>query len=327
VKSVVVAGHMCLDLLPRITSMPSLEPGRLSHVGAMTVQPGGCVANVGGILAALGAPVRLYADLGSDALAATLVSLLLARGADVSGFRVTESSTSYSIVVQADGHDRTFWHHVGANASFDGETVDLGEAALLHLGYPSILPAMIRDGGEPLRALFGRARAMGVTTSLDLAVIGAPGAASRAWWGSFLASTLPWVDVLTPSKDDLTSATGRTIDADPRSAVDAASWLIGLGAAVVVVSAGSAGMALATGSAERLAAGGETVSRLGAGWFEQRIWLPVQPVPKPATTTGAGDAASAGFLHGLMAGSNPHEALRLAADTAMRQIVGSVPRA
>ncbi len=321
-SSIVVAGHVCLDLLPAMDSVPSVEPGTLSTVGPIALRPGGCVANTGSMLAALGDGVRLYADVGSDALAGLLMSLLASSGADVSGFRGTPASTSYSIVLQPDGRDRTFWHHVGANALFDGASVDLRGAELLHVGYPSILPAMLANGGEPLRALFRRARASGVTTSLDLAVIAEPTPDSQAFWRALFAATLPMVDVLTPSVDDLGSATGRAILGGPESIAGEARALVQLGVSIAVVSAGARGMALATGSADRFADGGAVLSRLGREWFDRDIWLAARPVDRPSTTTGAGDAATAGFLSGLVRGLGPGEALDLAARTAVRRILG-----
>lgn len=320
--TVVVAGHVCVDLVPALRRLPSLDAGSLTEVGPLAIRAGGCVANAGGALAALGTPVRLVADVGEGPLASLLVSLLARSGADVAGLRATRSSTSYSIVVESTGHDRTFWHHVGANGEFDGAGVDLEGAHLLHLGYPSILPAMLTDHAAPVRTLFGRARAAGVTTSLDLAVISEPDDVSRAWWTEALAATLPLVDVFTPSVDDLVSAIGRAIPAHPDSIVAEARRLVGMGAAVAVVSAGAGGIALASGSASRFADGGLALAVLGEEWFDRTLWVPADVLGAPSSTTGAGDAATAGLLHGLMAGYEPGAALRLAVDAATRRIEG-----
>ncbi len=74
---------------------------------------------------------------------------------------VRGSATSYSVVVQPPGADRVFWHHTGANATYDGAGLDVSGLDLLHLGYPALLPALLTDGGAPLAALLGRARAAG----------------------------------------------------------------------------------------------------------------------------------------------------------------------
>src|SRR5204862_2738900 len=112
-------------------------------------------------------PVQVAGAAGDDELGATLVRLLTARGLGTGQLRLRPGrSTSYSLVLEPPGVDRSFWHHVGANAEFDGTGVDLSGVDLLHVGYPSLLPAMAADGGAPLAALFMRARAAGVTTSL-----------------------------------------------------------------------------------------------------------------------------------------------------------------
>ena len=69
-------------------------------------------------------------DAGDDELGALLVALLRARGRETGQIRLlAERSTSYSLVFEPGGQDRSFWHHVGANAEFDGSAVDLSARA------------------------------------------------------------------------------------------------------------------------------------------------------------------------------------------------------
>lgn len=56
--SVVIAGHVCVDFIPELPEASAVRPGELLEIGPLTVQAGGCVANTGGDLAALGADVR-----------------------------------------------------------------------------------------------------------------------------------------------------------------------------------------------------------------------------------------------------------------------------
>ena len=92
------------------------------------------------MLVELGVDVRAQADVGDDPLADVLIALLRARGIDGDGLRRVAGSTSYSLVLQSPGRDRTFWHHVGANAGFDGRDVRFDGERVLHLGYPPLLP-------------------------------------------------------------------------------------------------------------------------------------------------------------------------------------------
>jgi sugar/nucleoside kinase (ribokinase family) len=313
-----VAGHVCVDLAPRLATLPRSAPGALEEVGPLAVSAGGCVSNTGSALAALGTSVQVVADAGDDPLGRVLVELLAARGVGTDRVRLLPGrSTSYTIVVQPDGHDRSFWHHVGANAGFDGAAVDLAGADLLHVGYPSLLPALVADGGAGLHALLARARAAGLTTSLDLAVLD-PTAAARDDWPALLRRVLPLVDVLTPSVDDVRSALGPAGGDDPR---DQARRLVDLGAAVVMVTAGSAGARLCTSGPDRLGAGGDLLAARAAGWGDVELGAPAPQVPV-RTTLGTGDAASAGLLHGLLDGRGPAESLELAMATAGRVLSG-----
>lgn len=50
-----VAGHICADLRPKLTGGERIIPGAIAEVGPLDIRPGGCVANTGINLAALGA--------------------------------------------------------------------------------------------------------------------------------------------------------------------------------------------------------------------------------------------------------------------------------
>src|SRR4051812_6346564 len=306
-RSVVVAGHVCLDFIPEIPAGASTRPGELLEVGPLGVHAGGCVANTGANLAALGWDVEVVADAGDDDLGALLVALLRARGTRTDQIRLRAgASTSYSLVFEGAGQDRSFWHHVGANAGFDGSAVDLAGARLLHVGYPSLLPALIADGGRPLESLLERARAVGVTTSLDLAVIDPASPAAREDWHALLERVLPLVDVFSPSVDDVRTAL-RVEGHDGLRPT--ARMLLELGPAVVLLTAGPHGLQLITADAARLGSAG---AALGAGaaaaWSDQEHFT-APPPGEVRTTLGAGDAATAGLLHGLLAGLGPREAL------------------
>jgi sugar/nucleoside kinase (ribokinase family) len=324
-RSAVVAGHLCVDLIPQLDQAPDAEPGQLTSVGPLRLQPGGCVANTGGDLAALGAAVTVVGDAGDDELGATLVRMLAARGLPTDRIRLVPGrSTSYSIVVQPPGADRSFWHHVGANAHFDGSSLEFSGAALLHVGYPPLLPALYAAGGAALERLLVRARAAGLTTSLDLAVLDPLSEATREDWPALLDRVLPLVDVLTPSVDDVRSLLGWKVAGDLDAVRRTAARLADLGPAVVLLTAGAAGLVLRTADPERLAAAGEVFDgdpRRQAEWSRQDRAVTALPVPV-RTTVGTGDAATAGLLYGLLADLGPADSLRLAARAAAVRVGG-----
>lgn len=322
--AVVVAGHVCLDLVPGLGGSPSLRPGDLWPSGPLTLSAGGCVANTGGALAALGVPVVVSADVGDDAISGPLVELVAGLGLDVSRLQRVSGSTSYSIVIQPPGVDRTFWHHVGVNDQFDGSAVRFEGEAVLHVGYPTLLPALVADGATALTSLLRRAHAVGVATSVDLAVVPTPSDVSRAFWGEILPGVMPDVDIVTPSIDDLDSAltAGEPGPVTPARLLDAAERLVGWGAAIAVVSGGAEGFALATADATRFAVAGRLVADLPPRWHSVRLVAPAASLLSPAGTNGAGDAATAGLLAALLLGAGPEAAVAAAAESATARITG-----
>lgn len=341
-RGVLVVGHICVDLQPSLSGAPSMVPGDLFATGPLTISSGGSVANTAGALKVLGIPVTVAADVGDDVLGTVVGALLSRLGLDTSGIRTVHGTTSYSVVVQPPGVDRTFWHHGGVNTSFDGSGVDLAVAArgvtdalaILHIGYPPLLPALIGEDGAPLAALLDRARDAGLATSLDLAVVSGPDDASRAHWQRVLDRVLPHVDICSPSRDDLVSAVGPLAPAggvpgDDAPATDPgvelqrwASWLIDRGVAIAVVSGGADGFAVATAGTP-----GSPTPRSWPTWRCPGTAAASPPRPRRPVTMrwrppGPHDAASAGLLAGLLAGHTPDEAIALASETAVRRIRG-----
>ena len=316
-----VCGHICVDLIPALDGEPDLTPGRLTGAGPLSFRLGGSVANTGGDLIALGAPVTLVAEVGDDVLGASLHRVLVDRdGPGHQVIVVPGGSTSYSLVIQVPGRDRTFWHHVGVNQGVDGSRVDPGRADLLHLGYPQVLPAMLADGGAPLVDLIRRARAADVTTSLDFCVLDPASPAARFDWARLLTELLPWTDVFSPSSDDRAACTGRPVQAGRDGLLGAAAGLVAGGAAVAMVPGGAGGLAVRVAGAERLRAS-RVLRPVADDWAGFSIWLPALPVPVLATV-GAGDAATAGLLYGLLAGLGPEQAATLAVAAAARLVRG-----
>src|SRR5919107_2441264 len=138
---VVVAGHVCLDVIPALGEPVGLRPGGLVFAGPAALSTGGAVANVGLALHRLGVPVRLLGKVGSDVFGRALLDAL--REVDphlADGMRIVDGEdTSYSIVISPPRTDRTFVHCPGANDTFAADDVGverLAGARILHFGYP-----------------------------------------------------------------------------------------------------------------------------------------------------------------------------------------------
>lgn len=318
-----VAGHFCVDLVPQLRTA-QVEPGQLIEIGPLDVRLGGCVANTGLALRDLGADVELQATVGDDPLGEIAVSLLQRRGeVRRTVTRRQGAATSYSIVLEPGGADRTFWHHTGVNAGFDAEAVLVG-ADLLHIGYPQLLPGAVADGASPLIGLLQRARTSGATTSLDFAVVDPTSPLGKLDWPELVDRLMAETDVVSPSVDDLRSMFGIRRAGSLELADDLCRRLLRAGAAVAMVTAGEHGLALRSAPTSRLAAGGRVLAALGAGWADVALTLP-STATRQVTSTGAGDAATAGLLCGLAFGLAPSAAARLARATAAAVMAGRRP--
>jgi sugar/nucleoside kinase (ribokinase family) len=311
--AIAVAGHSCVDLRPHLDAGAQLAPGRLIEVGPLTMSLGGPVGNTGRDLALLGADLRVATNVGPDALGEFVRRTLSDDPRTTEQVTVIPgASTSYSLILEPAGLDRTIWHNVGANAAFDGRALDLDGLDLLHLGYPSLLPALLADDGTPLCELLSRARAAGVTTSVDLAVVDPASPAGRLDWQQILARVVAQTDVLTPSLDDLTSALHIEEPYSVELVEHLLARLLDWGAAVAAVSAGAHGLFIRTATPARLAAAGRALADRSSQWADRRLHQPPVRTGEPATTNGAGDASTAGLLFAIAVGAELDQAALLA---------------
>ncbi len=300
--------------------MADTAPGRLVQVGQLAVHLGGCVGNTGFDLAALGVRTLLVSALGDDHLAAIARALIAAQpAADHRIATVAGSSTSYSIVVQPPGVDRTFWHHVGANAVFDASTVDPAAAPLMHIGYLPLLPRLIDDNAERLRQLLHRASAESVTTSADMCVV-EPNA-TPVDWPAVLTRVLPLCDIVSPSLDDMRTA----LAAPQLNGDEAANWLLERGPAIVVVTDGPRRVIVRTAGHPRfLGASGKRATLLAAlpqSWFGRHLQLTPLPA-RVAQTTAAGDALTASLLAAVCSSLSLDDAVDLMLAAAAHRVAG-----
>ncbi|WP_166791347.1 carbohydrate kinase family protein [Cryobacterium sp. Hh7] len=318
-----VAGHICADLTPELPAGIGMVPGQLVNVGRLKIRPGGCVVNTGGDLAALGISVSTSGIIGDDELGRIVLASLVEQGITTTDLQVERDySTSYSIVLEPPGMNRSFWHHVGASIRFDGTRVSVEGIDLLHLGYPPLLPSLLPSTAQPIVDLFNRARDSGATTSLDMAVVDGDSPVGRVDWHGIFKRVLPLVDIFTPSLDDLQSALALPVVTDRSALSELAQSLIDDGVAIVMISTGEDGVLLRTGTSARFASGGRVLASLGADWHDAEFWVPAVHVERIMTTNGAGDAASAGMLFGLVSGYSPREAAELAVLVASAKIRG-----
>jgi len=333
----VVAGHICLDLIPDLSALGEaslatlLRPGQLLEVGQLAVSTGGSVSNTGLALHILGMRTQLMGKLGDDPLGTLVRQVVTARGAGLADGMIIdpEADTSYTVIVSPPGTDRIFLHAPAANHTFGAADVRydvVAQARLFHFGYPPLMRRFYADGAAELVTMFRRVRELGVTTSLDMALPDRASAAGRADWRAILTDVLPWVDVFLPSIEEILFMLRReTYEAlvekaggesllpwvTPDLLSDVSAELLAMGGRVVGLKLGDRGFYLRTADAATLAAMGAAAPADVADWAGRELWAPCFRV-QVVGTTGAGDATIAGFLAGLLRGLRVKEALRMA---------------
>jgi sugar/nucleoside kinase (ribokinase family) len=320
----IVAGHLCLDIIPDLSAHAAgqfdaaFQPGRLVHVGPAATSTGGAVSNTGLALYRLGIETRLLARVGADQFGRTIQQMVaehapaLAEGIVTS----TETSTSYSIVISPPGNDRRFLHHPGANDDFCADDVrdeDVQDARLFHFGYPPLMARMFADDGSQLTEMFRRVKSLGLTTSLDMAFPDPNSAAGRSNWRRILKNTLPHVDIFLPSLDEILFMLGQNVKT-PLSAqllTEVSDELLAMGAKMILLKLGERGLYLRVAPVAVLQNLGRVCPMDLPAWANYENWLPCFQVDVIGTT-GAGDATIAGFLAALLRDLPPVEAMNAA---------------
>jgi len=288
---VVVAGHICLDIIPTFERPTTFEPGKLVKVGSAIVSTGGAVSNTGIALHRLGAATRLMAKVGDDLFGRATLEYV--RGIEPSlakAMMVAKGEpSSYTVVINPPGIDRMFLHCPSTNDTFCAADIDfkkLAGARLFHFGYPTLMRRMYRDGGREMATIFRRVKARGLMTSLDMSMPDPQSEAGRVDWAAWLKRVLPHVDVFLPSLDEMHLMLGRRLPVSKLSR-QLREW----GAGIVGLKLGNRG--------------------LYVRWEDRELIAPCFKV-KVVGTTGSGDCTIAGFLAGRLLGLPPEEVMSAA---------------
>ncbi len=334
---VIVAGHICLDIIPQFpidagSSLSSyLSPGRTSEVGPAMLSTGGAVSNTGLNLKRLGIDTRLMGKTGDDLFGRAIMDIVCGYGPELAeGMIIVPGETSsYTVVINPPHIDRMFLHCVGTNRTFGVNDVryDLvAEASVFHFGYPPMLASMYADGGRQMVEMLRRAKRTGVTTSLDMTMPDLSGPSGQVNWEAIMQQAMPYVDLFLPSVeewmfmvkrsrfDELSATVGpsKMLEAvgvdEIRGLADRA---LEMGAKVVVLKMGERGIYMQTGNA--IGAIGRGAPASAERWQERELWVPCFIPDQLAGTTGAGDATIAGFLAAMLRGASAERALTIAA--------------
>ncbi len=299
---VVVAGHICLDIIPTLEQRQSsieslLQPGKLVKIGPAVISTGGAVSNTGLALHRLGIPTRLMGKVGDDALGQTILDVLQRHSpALADGMIISPGEpSSYTVVISPPGVDRMFLHCPGVNDTFQASDVNYAKltgSRLFHFGYPPIMRRMYLNNGAELETMFRRVKQQGLITTLDMTMPDPQSEAGQLDWAALLLRVLPHVDVFLPSLDEMLlmlrqhpdEITGETLSS-------LAEHLLSFGAKTVVLKLGDQGLYVRNADHELI-----------APCFQVNV----------VGATGSGDCTIAGFIAGLMKNLSLEETLTAA---------------
>ncbi len=322
-KKAVVAGHICLDIIPAIDHHFDLIPGHLFEVGAPLMATGGAVSNTGMTMHILGTPTKLMGKIGDDDFGSAVMNIVKSRDEALAGGMTVApgAATSYTVVVNIPGTDRIFLHCPGANATYGADDINwdaLNDVQLFHFGYPCFMAKTYENGGAELVKMYRKVHEMGITTSMDPGMPDPNGPAGKVDWKALLEKVMPYTDVFMPSADELLYMLmpERFGDGDNIGIGELQKMgdeLIGFGAAVVAIKLGQRGMYIQTADAERMAKMGAGAPSCIGEWASRRMLFPTFIPDRFMGATGAGDSSIGGFLCAMLRDCTLEEAGTFAA--------------
>lgn len=265
---IVVVGELNVDLiLQDISSFPEIGKEKLAKNMVLTM--GSASAILASNVARLGTKVGFVGKLGRDQFAEIVMSTLRENNVDCSGITLDDGVQTGVTVALTFPDNYAMITYMGAMEEFALEEVNfdyLQKARHMHLSSFYLQPGL-RPG---CAALFMRAKAAGLTTSLD------PGWDPHEEWREDILEVLEHVDVFLPNKQEALRISGCETEAD-------ALERLGGYAAVIVIKRGKQG----------------AICRADGEIIRTRTYQ-VDPVD----TTGAGDSFNAGFLYDWLQGSD-----------------------
>ena len=274
----VVVGGAAWDIKAR-----SLATARLhtSNPGSVGQTPGGVGRNIAEGIARLGGRVHLVAAVGADAAGRDLLARTAEAGVYVDQVVTSAHPTgSYLAALGADGE-----LVIGVS---DFAATDALEVAAVARSRDLLARAdvIVIDGNIPAAVI---AWTLAVAAAAGTRVVLEPVSVVKAARVAPLFAPECPVYAITPNVDELGALVGHDVTADTSAIVAAAGELRARGVTQVWVSRGAAGSLLV---------GPDGV-----------VTLPAVPA-EVHDVTGAGDAMTAGFVHGLLNGEPPATAAR-----------------
>jgi sugar/nucleoside kinase (ribokinase family) len=333
---VAVAGHICLDIIPRFSPSAGksiaeiLRPGTLVSVGPAAISTGGPVSNTGIGAAMLDLSVEFLTQVGDDAFGQMTISRLRERGHSEGVKICAGQNSAYTLAISIPGIDRLFIHYTGTNDTFTSDSVDaqlVSRAKLFHLGYPPIMRGLYANEGEELARTFQKAKAAGATTSLDMTFPDPNSEAGQLDWRKILQKTLPYVDIALPSIEEvfymlhpkrfmeikIGAGSGDVLELIKGDVyTELADTMLSYGAGMCALKSAHRGFYLKCAGRERIDTFGAAKPAHPENWANREIWCPSFLVEDFISATGSGDSSIAGFMGAYLRGESMERTLLFA---------------
>lgn len=335
----VIAGYICVDLIPNFSSYEHyssiesvLKPGKLLEIDGLSYTLGGVVANCGMAMKKFSKNVFLNGVIGDDFIGRIAKDYLNNYGLST-GIRIIEKeSTAFGLVIAIPGIDRIFLESPGCSKTFNINQIDfdaIAQSHLFHFGYPPLLRQFYLNDGDQLVETFAAVQELGVVTALDLSLPDPESESAKIDWRKIMERTLPLTDIFVPSLEEAmqimmpeeysslisTYPADELLDVIPVSTIKKiGKRIIEAGAKIVVIKSGHRGLYLWSGEIS------DVNKKLGLrlsekNWNYRELWCNAYRVDEDRikNASGAGDTASAAFFSAILDGENPETALKYAA--------------
>jgi len=229
---------------------------------------GGLAGVTAAVFSRLGGKTAFAGCLGNDPFGNFIIESFQELGVNTQGIRRTsEHQTAATVVLIDSKGERTFLHHVGTVGIVSEEDIDFELAKrtkVFHWGGPGLTTKL---HGKPIARVFKKVQAMGVMTSIDTCFDGS------GTWLPLMREALDHTNILCTSMSEAPHYTGKT---DPEAILD---FFTDFGVEYVLLKMGADGL-LVRDKHETIAFQSHKVPVIDG--------------------TGAGDAACAGFIYGLI---------------------------
>jgi sugar/nucleoside kinase (ribokinase family) len=268
-----VIGELNLDLI--LSGLPAELDLEREHLASdLNITLGSSSAIFAHNLASLGNKVGFSSSTGSDPLGEICLKRLGERGVDLSGVRRMNGKTTGLTVILPQGKKRYILTYPGTMFEMTEKDLDLNY--VFNTKHLHVSSYFLQKGLQAsLGAIFRKAKAAGLTTSLDT------NDDPEDRWSCDVHELLGYVDVLLPNEREACKLT--QVDD-----VEEAARVLSQKVPMIVIKRGSQGV-LARVSQERFVA--------------------IPPKVKAVDHVGAGDSFDAGFVHQFIRGGKIEECL------------------